>query len=63
MLSSNIRDAVIDKYGPKERKSAEDKATIDQGFIEGVKRKHPLLIAATIEELYAKRSSILESLR
>lgn len=56
MWKSNIGDAVIEEYGDDEWKVAEDKARAEQGFLDGVKRKNPLLITATLEELYSHGS-------
>lgn len=64
MWNSNIGEAIIAEYGADEWKTAEDKARVEQGFLDGVKRKHPLLITATLEELYSngKQSNLLDGL-
>lgn len=64
MWKSNIGNAVIEEYGADEWKVAEDKARAEQGFLDGVKRKNPLLITATLEELYSNggRSDLLSGL-
>ncbi|MES9811343.1 MAG: AAA family ATPase [Candidatus Thiodiazotropha sp.] len=64
MWNSNIGESIIAEYGADEWKTAEDKARVEQGFLDGVKRKHPLLITATLEELYSngKQSDLLDGL-
>jgi len=64
MWGSNIGDTIIEEYGTKIWEAAENKARVKQGFLDGVKRKHPLLITATLEELYAdgKQAAALERL-
>lgn len=61
MWKSNIGDAVMEEYGVEQWKAAEDEARVEQGFLDGVKRKNPLLITATLEILYAngKQSGLL----
>lgn len=63
MWKSDIGDAIIEEYGAAVWKSAEDKVRVEQGFLDGVKRKNPLLITATLEELYAgsQQSKLLEN--
>jgi hypothetical protein len=53
---------MIEEYGTETWEAAETKARVDQGFLDGVKRKHPLLITATLEVLYGdgKQSETLE---
>ncbi|MBL4701152.1 MAG: AAA family ATPase [Phycisphaeraceae bacterium] len=64
MWRSNIGEAVIEEYGAEGWDTAENEAKVEQGFLDGVKRKNPLLITATLETLYAggKRSELLENL-
>ncbi|MEW8507200.1 MAG: AAA family ATPase [Candidatus Thiodiazotropha sp.] len=64
MWNSNIGEAIIAEYGTDEWETAENKARVEQGFLDGVKRKHPLLITATLEELYSngKQSDLLGGL-
>lgn len=64
MWDSNIGDAVIGEYGTEIWNTAEKKVRKERGFLDGVKRKNPLLITATMEELYAdgKQSAVLERL-
>lgn len=64
MWNSNIGEAIIAEYGTDEWEAAENKARVEQGFLDGVKRKHPLLITATLEELYSngKQSDLLGGL-
>lgn len=64
MWNSNIGDTIIEEYGTEIWEAAENKARVDQGFLDGVKRKHPLLITATLEVLYGdgKQSETLEKL-
>ena len=62
MWSSNIGDTVREEYGEDIWETSENKARVDQGFLDGIKRKNPLLIAATLEELYenGNQSAVLE---
>ena len=62
MWNSNIGEAVIADYGDNEWNVSEYKVKNEKGFLDNVKRKNPLLIAATLEELYSngKKSDILD---
>lgn len=62
MWHSNIEDVVSNDFGLDVWEAAETKARNDNGFMEGVRRKNTLLIAATLEELFNndKQSDILD---
>lgn len=61
---SSIDGVVQNDFGVVEWGAAEQQAKEKHGFLEGVKRKNAMLIAATLEELYGsgKRSESLEKL-
>lgn len=63
MLAPTLRDAVKAELG-QEWDKAEVVARKKTGLQEGVREKHPLVIAATLEELWAKsiRSKLLDEL-
>lgn len=62
--ASNISDAVHADFGKAVYEEAESTARRKHGFVDGVRRKNPLLIAATLEELRdrSKTSTVLEKL-
>ena len=64
MWHSDIADVVRNDIGEAVWGDAENKAKVEHGFLDGVKRKNSLLIAATLEELSKRgsRSEILEKL-
>jgi hypothetical protein len=64
MWHSNIADVVHSDFGQDVCDSSEQIAKQAQGFLDGVKRKNSLLIAATLEELckQGKQSQALEQL-
>lgn len=64
MWHSNISDVVGNDFGAEVWNAAESKAKADQGFMEGIKRKTSMLIAATLEELFTqgKQAEALETL-
>ena len=64
MWPSDIGDVVIDEFGTDVWEAAELKAKAEHGFIDGVKRKNSMLIAATLDELFktGKQSQVLETL-
>jgi hypothetical protein len=64
MWHSDIADVVRKDFGEVVWNEAESKAKSDHGFLDGVKRKNSLLIAATLEELFNRglRSESLEKL-
>lgn len=64
MWNSNVGRAVMEEYGAAYWTAAEDEARVEQGFLDGVKRKNPLLITATLEKLYSKgmQSALLAGL-
>ena len=64
MWHSDIGDVVINGFGTDVWEAAELKAKAGHGFIDGVKRKNSMLIAATLDELFknGKQSQVLETL-
>lgn len=64
MWHSDIADVVRKDFGEGVCDEAENKAKSDHGFLDGIKRKNSLLIAATLEELYNRglKSESLEKL-
>lgn len=64
MWHSDIGDVVINEFGADVWEAAELKVKVEQGFVDGVKRKNSMLIAATLDELFknGKQSEVLETL-
>ena len=64
MWHSNIADVVHSDFGQGGWDSSEHTAKREQGFLDGVKRKNSMLVAATLEVFYkqGKQSKTLEQL-
>ena len=64
MWHSNISDVIRENFGAEIWDAAEAGAKRQKGFMDGVRRKNSMLIAATLEELHAqgKKSDVLETL-
>lgn len=61
MFSPDIGAAVREDFGPDVWAAAEQEARNKRGLVNGVRRKNPMVIASTLEQLWAdsKRSQVL----